>query len=69
MMASLTDRLRAATEDDVEAARTDAHFGDALAGVEPAALLEFHNRMLDRTLGQEPDNFGVGLLPPEPTQH
>ena len=68
-MGTLIELLRAATEDDVEAARKDAHFGEVLDEIEPAVLLEFHNRMLDRTLGQDADNLGIALLPPEPTQH
>lgn len=54
-MDDLIERLRAATEDDVEAALKDASFGTALEGIAPAALLEFHNRMLDRVLGEKRD--------------
>ena len=68
-MPKLADRLRAATEDDVEAALRDATFGDALAGADPAALLEFHNRMLDLVLGEEANSHGIGLVLPSPTQH
>jgi len=63
------EALRAATEDDVEAALKDATFGDKLGGVETAALLEFHNLMLDRVLGRDPDLVGVGLIAALPTQH
>jgi len=47
--------LRAATEDHVTAALKDSYVEDKLSGIEPAALLEFYNRMLDEVLGE-----GVG---------
>lgn len=45
------ERLRNATEDDVEAAMCDSYVEKELGGVERAALLEFWNCMLDRFLG------------------
>lgn len=44
--------LRNGTEDDVQAALAGSYVEDALGNVEPAALLEFWNRMLDRFLGE-----------------
>ena len=44
-----------ADEDDVAAALKDSYVADQLAGIEPAALLEFHNRMLRARLGDRDD--------------
>ena len=45
------EALRNATEDDVQAALAGSCVQDLCADVEPAALLELWNRMLDRFLG------------------
>jgi len=47
--------LRNATEDDVEAALKGSYIEDVCGNVEPAALLEFWNRMLDRFIGERDD--------------
>ena len=49
------DALRNATEDDVAAALDGSYVETDLAHVEPAALLEFWNRMLDRFIGERDD--------------
>lgn len=51
----MIDRLREATEDDVEAALKGSYVEEVCAGTEPAALLEFWNRMLDRFIGERED--------------
>ena len=47
--------LRNATEDDVQAALAGSYIEDIRGNVEPAALLEFWHRMLDRFLGERDD--------------
>jgi hypothetical protein len=47
--------LRNATEDDVAAALAGSYIAEDLAQVEPAALLEFWNRMLDQFIGERGD--------------
>ena len=47
--------LRNATEGDVQAALAGSYVQDECADVEPAALLEFWNRMLDRLIGERDD--------------
>jgi len=48
-------RLREATEDDVEAALTGSYVEEQLAGIERAALLEYFNRMVDLIVGPRDD--------------
>jgi hypothetical protein len=43
--------LRNATEEETEAALAGSYVQDICGNVEPAALLEFWNRMLDRFMG------------------
>jgi hypothetical protein len=47
--------LRNATEDDVAVALKGSYVADVCGNVEPAALLEFWNRMLDRFIGERDD--------------
>ncbi len=49
------EALRNATEDDVEAALAGSYVKDICGHIEPAALLEFWNRMLDRFIGERDD--------------
>ncbi|HSQ95421.1 MAG TPA: hypothetical protein VLM18_04880 [Croceibacterium sp.] len=49
------EALRNATEDDVEAALAASYVKDVCGHIEPAALLEFWNRMLDRFIGVRDD--------------
>jgi hypothetical protein len=51
----LVARLRAADEDDVEAALEGSYVEDVFAGVERAALLEFFFRMIGRLVGESDD--------------
>ena len=48
-------KLRNATEDDVTAALAGSYIEDTCAGTEPAALIEFWNRMLDSFIGERVD--------------
>jgi hypothetical protein len=48
----IPEALRNATEDDVQAALTGNYVEDICGNVEPAALLEFWNRLLDRLPGE-----------------
>ena len=50
-----SEALRNATEDDIQAALASSYVEDICGNVEPAALLEFWNRMLDRFLGERDD--------------
>lgn len=52
---ALIERLRAATEDDVEAALRGSYVEDDFAGVERAKLLELWNRMLDVMISPRDD--------------
>jgi hypothetical protein len=49
------DQLCNATEDDVEAALAGSYVEEDLGSIEPAALLEFWNRMIDRFIGERED--------------
>jgi hypothetical protein len=51
----MSEQMRNATEDDVEAALSGSYVEEALAGTERAALLEFFQRMLDRFVGPRDD--------------
>ena len=51
----MIERLRNATEDDVEAALAGSYVENIGGAVEPAALLEFYHRMLDRLVGERND--------------
>jgi len=62
-MAKLVEHLRAATEDDVDAALRDANI--ALPLTDTAQLLEFYNRVLDVKLGIQPDATGIALIAPK----
>lgn len=49
------ETLRNATEDDVQAALDGSYVEVICDNVEPAALLEFWHRMLDRLIGERDD--------------
>ena len=49
------EALRNATEDDVQAALAGSYVEDICGNVEPAALLDFWDRMLDRLIGKRDD--------------
>lgn len=49
------ETLGNATEDDVQAALAGSSVDAECANVEPVALLEFSNRMLDRLIGERHD--------------
>jgi hypothetical protein len=51
----MIEQMRNATEDDVTAALKGSYVEDICGATEPAALLEFFQRMLDRFVGARDD--------------